>query len=331
MGITRFRAGSPSGARGNQASEIARVERKCFGYTPLPDTQSKEPGLSALTKLFVVLLVVCSLLLTAALVVFVNQRDSFVAALNSADARITQLRREKTDAQAEVTAAKQFANQSAAAASKSVTDAQKKIDELTAAARTLDVENNKLSARVAVLDASVTDLTNAVKLSQAALGDLQKRYDAIMAEADKIRTGNVELAGANTDLQKRLDVLERERRLLVEQTTQLKKENDMARRALAERNIPLESGPSKRVAAPNLKGVVTLVKPTTDGVTYASISLGSADKVEKGMQFYVINQATMEFLGKITIDAVEPRESFGRLEGPRIQDVQKDCQVQTQL
>ncbi|MCY2954333.1 MAG: hypothetical protein NTU53_20565 [Planctomycetota bacterium] len=287
--------------------------------------------MSALTKLFVVLLVVCSLLLTAALVVFVNQRDSFVVALNSADARITQLRREKTDAQAEVTQAKQFANQSAAAASKSVTDAQKKIDELTAAARTLDVENNKLSARVAVLDASVTDLTNAMKLSQAALGDLQKRYDAIMAEADKIRTGNVELAGANTDLQKRLDVLERERRLLVEQTTQLKKENDMARRVLAERNIPLEAGPSKKVAAPNLTGVVTLVKPTTDGVTYASISLGSADKVEKGMQFYVINQTTMEFLGKITIDAVEPRESFGRLEGPRIQDVQKDCQVQTQL
>lgn len=310
---------------------MSRVDGTCLRYAPLPDSQSKEPGLSALTKLFIVLLVVCSLLLTAALVVFVNQRDSFVTALNSYEGRVRQLTREKEAAQQEVTSAKQLANQAAAQAVKAATDAQKKIDDLTAAAKALDVEKTQLTARVAVLDASVTDLTNAMKLSQAALGDLQKRYDAIMAEADKIRTGNAELAGANTDLQKRLDVASRELRLAIEQNTQLRKDYDIARRVLADRNIPVEAAPGKKVAAPNLKGVVTVVKPSTDGVTYASISLGSADKVEKGMQFYVINQATMEFLGKITIDAVEPRESFGRLEGPRIQDVQKDCQVLTQL
>jgi len=286
--------------------------------------------LSALTKLFIVLLVVCSLLLTAALVVFVNQHESYVTAINKHKDRIEQLTRDKNALGNQISAAKDEVSHYATEMAKAKADAQKKIDDLTAAARTMDVENNKLTARISVLDASVTDLTNALKLSQAAIGDLQKRYDSLIADADKIRTNNAELAGANADFQKRLDVLERERRLLVEQMTQLKKDFDLARAQLQEHNIPLESVTAKKVPAPNLKGVIREKQAGSDGVVYATISLGSADQVKKGMQFYVISQS-MEFLGKITIETVDTGESFGRLEGPRIADVQKDCQVLSQL
>jgi len=287
--------------------------------------------LSALTKLFVVLLVICSLMLTAALVIFVNQQDTFLTAFTAAKSTLDQYKRDKNTAQQELTEAKTSANQIAAQAARAATDMQTTIAKLTDDAGKKDVEINKLNARIAVLDAAVSDLTNAAKLGQQNLGDLQKRYEAMVAESDKLRTNNAELNGANTDFEKRLDVAQRELRVLLEQITQLKKENTQARDALAQHNITLDGASDKKVAAPNLKGVIRTVKLSSDGILYATISLGSSDNVEKGMQFNVIDQNAMEFLGKLTVETVEPTQSFGRLEGPRIQNVKPENQVLSQL
>ncbi|MGE5608570.1 MAG: hypothetical protein ACM359_04910 [Bacillota bacterium] len=286
--------------------------------------------MSPLTKLFVVLLVICSLLLTAAVVVFVNQTDNYRQAMVSADAKIVGLERDKTEAGKEVTAAKADADQKAKDAAKLASQLQGELAKVSDEMGKKDVENNRLTARISVLEAAVTDLTSAHKLAQQNLGDLQKRYDSIIAENDKIRLANAELTGANTDYQKRLDEAERERRWLAEQNIQLKKDNTQARNLLAQNNIPMENGVARKVAAPNLKGVIRSIK-SSDGVTYATITLGSVDKVEKGMQFNVVNQFTNEFLGKLTVETVDPNEAFGRLEGPRIQEVKPDYQVLSQL
>lgn len=287
--------------------------------------------MSALTKLFVVLLVICSLMLTAALVIFVNQQDTFLTAFAAAKSTLDQYKRDKNTAQQELTEAKTSANQIAAQAARAATDMQTTIAKLTDDAGKKDVEINKLNARIAVLDAAVSDLTTAAKLGQQNLGDLQKRYEAMVAESDKLRINNAELNGANTDFEKRLDVAQRELRVLLEQMTQLKKENTQARDALAQHNITLDGQTDKKVAAPNLKGVIRTVKLSSDGILYATISLGSSDNVAKGMQFNVIDQTAMEFLGKLTVETVEPTQSFGRLEGPRIQNVKPENQVLSQL
>lgn len=286
--------------------------------------------MSPLTKLFVVLLVICSLLLTAAVVVFVNQTENFREAMGKADVKITGMERDKRTAEEAASAAKMDAEQKAKDSTKLVSQLQGELARAADETGKKDVENNRLTARISVLEAAVTDLTSAHKLAQKNLGDLQTRYDAIIGENDKIRLANAELTGANTDYQKRLDEAERERRWLAEQNIQLKKENTQARNLLAQNNIPLDSGVARRVAAPNLKGVIRAVK-SSDGVTYATITLGSVDKVEKGMQFNVINQFTNEFLGKLTVEMVDTNEAFGRLEGPRIQEVKPDYQVLSQL
>jgi hypothetical protein len=77
--------------------------------------------------------------------------------------------------------------------------------------------------------------------------------------------------------------------------------------------------------------VISSVK-TEDGQTYAQISLGSADKVEKGMELIVIDPVAQQFLGKFIVDSVDTNTSFGRLEGPRVQDVKaNNTQVVSKL
>jgi hypothetical protein len=91
-------------------------------------------------------------------------------------------------------------------------------------------------------------------------------------------------------------------------------------------DLPRKSGGS----LPDLKGVIRNVK-TDEGRTYATISLGAQQKVEKGMEFSVIDQNEGTFLGKFIVDSVDPDSSFGRLEGPRVQNVRQDNLVVSRL
>ena len=84
------------------------------------------------------------------------------------------------------------------------------------------------------------------------------------------------------------------------------------------------------VRSPKINGVVTDVR-TIAGRPYATISVGSVDNVVKGMQFNVIDRDSGNFLGILTVDTVEPNESTGQLQGPRVADIHKGHEVRTQL
>jgi hypothetical protein len=83
------------------------------------------------------------------------------------------------------------------------------------------------------------------------------------------------------------------------------------------------------VSAPPINGVVRN-RRTIAGQEYATISVGSADDVAKGMQFKVVDRNTGDFLGTLTVEAVEPNEASGRLTGPKIADIRPGVEVRTQ-
>ena len=64
---------------------------------------------------------------------------------------------------------------------------------------------------------------------------------------------------------------------------------------------------------------------------YATISVGSSDQVQPGMEFKVINKATGDYLGALVVDSVSPNESTGRLSGPHVPDIKAGVEVRTQL
>lgn len=288
--------------------------------------------MSALTRLFVGLLIVCSLLLTAAMVVFVNKTDSWYQSYQLENHAKMRAQRDKEDALKAADASGAREKDAVAQANSRVAEAQKRMGELGQALATRDNENAALKQSAAVDKAAITEQAAALKLMQQNVNDVAKRNESLIFENDKVRTVNFDLTGANTDYQKRMDESERERRWLNEQLNQYKVETANLKNVLAENKIPITSLLQRRTekSNPDLKGIIRSVR-SADGQTYATISLGSADKVEKGMEFSVINPISMTFLSKFIVDSVDTNSAFGRLEGPHVPDVKPDYAVLSKL
>jgi hypothetical protein len=130
------------------------------------------------------------------------------------------------------------------------------------------------------------------------------RNQALTAENDKLRLTNADLVGANTDFSKRLEEAERERRFLNEQLAQARADLTKATNVLRE-NAGLWISRVARWRCPISRAYIQEVK-TDQGRTFATVSLGSKEKVEKGMEFSVVDQTDMTFLGKFIVDSVDP-------------------------
>lgn len=285
--------------------------------------------MSNLTKLFVVLLIVCSLLLSAATVVFVNRTEDWRLLVDKQKQRMSQLENEKRTAAEQAMAAQNREAQAVDEANKSVAKLKGDLVAREQEAARAQASVNQKQTELNVAQAAMLQATTALKMTQDNLTAQQKRNEALVSEADKLRGLNFDLTGSNTDLTKRLEEAERERRWLAEQVAQLKTDLGRAKNLLVDHRIPFD-GAKPVLPQADVKGVIKEVV-SRDGQTFATISIGLADKVQKGMEFNVINQKTAEFLGKFTVDVVEQNEAFGRLEGPRVGEVKPDYQVLSQL
>jgi len=282
-----------------------------------------------MTKLFVVLLIICSLLLTAATVVFVNRTEDYHKTANGAEERANRFQRDKETAQRDADSAKARETEAIATANAKVADLLARIQTMTQDLAAKDAATNDLNAKLAVAQASITDQAGGLKTMGQNVADVNARNQSLVAENDKLRLNNAELVGANTDYSKRLEESDRERRFLNEQLNQAKTDLAKATNTLTDRGIKL-SNTNRTLSVPDLKGVIRNVK-TDEGRTYATISLGSQQKVEKGMEFSVVDQNEGTFLGKFIVDSVDPDSSFGRLEGPRVQNVRPENLVLSRL
>jgi hypothetical protein len=286
--------------------------------------------LSTLTKLFVVLLIICSILLTAATVTFVNRVEHFQKSAAAKDGKLALLQQERDTAQSEASAAKLREQQASGDFNRARTELDQQLNEARQQLGQREAGINELKTKLAVQDATLTDLASAQKVAQQNVTDLQKRLDQIITENDKIRVANAELTGANTDLAKRLDATESERRFLAEQINQLRSDLAQAQNFLRDRGITLDSMRQRPAAPSKLTGVVRDVR-RENGISYATISLGSAQGVRKGMQFNIVDQGRNDFLGTITVEAVEQNQAFGRLDGPRLTQIRPDHLVLSSL
>jgi uncharacterized phage infection (PIP) family protein YhgE len=288
--------------------------------------------LSPLTKLFVILLVVLSLLLTAATVVFVSQvqdykknADNNQQLLNSERAKAESLRNEADAAQATAAeSVRQAAAQVEASKQQMNTLQQQVIDR--------DGSLGKAQTEKAIQAADLTRLAEALKASEDTKGHLQDQLTDLRGGNDKLLEQNAQLNQSVTDLTNRLEVTERERKFLAEQLTETKSQSDKQSSMLHDMGVSeaqMASAGSKS-GAPAINGVIRAVRPIA-GIPYATISVGSADSVAKGMEFKIISHETGDFLGVLTVDSVDLNESTGRLEGPKINDIRPGAEAKTQL
>ena len=288
--------------------------------------------MSPLTKLFVVLLVVLSLLTTAATVVYVNKEDVQKQALENTKKQLDAARAQANSAEANLAAAQaslqqvqQEANSQANAATAQIAALQQDISKL-------NVDLAKAAGTAAAQQLDISRLTEALNASQATGSKLNDEVARLRGENDKLVQQSADLNTTVADLTNKLDVTERERRLLAEQLTQTK--SDAQRMSQVIRGAGLSPQQQEMAVArsglPAINGVIREVRPIA-GQQYATVSVGSADGVQKGMEFKVVDRASGGFLGTLTIDTVEPNEAIGRLFGPNVAAIKAGVEVRTQL
>jgi len=287
--------------------------------------------LSPLTKLFVGMLIVLSLLTTAATVVYINKEDvqksalaNTQAQLQAAQAAAQQARDDLTAAQQNLTNVQAAANQAQQAATTDINNRQLEMSKL-------QVELAKGQSQQATQQLDISRLTEALNATQA-------QNNTNMQELARLRTNNDQLVRQASDLNGRvseltatLDVTERERRLLAEQLTQAGTENQ--RLGMIIKNSGISADQQTIVgtkAGPAINGVIRDVRPIA-GQQYATVSVGTADGVQRGMEFKVLDRQGGNFLGTLVIDSVEPNEATGHLAGPRVAEIRPGVEVRTQL
>ncbi len=287
--------------------------------------------MSPLTKLFVVLLVVLSLLQTAAIVVYVNKEDfnrnalqATTEKLQASNNELEQSRQALMAAQQNLTALQQDVNSRAKEADSQVTAARQQ-------AANLNVQLATAESQKAAQQLEIDRMTEALKASQQASN---KQYDEIArlrTRNDKYVQDAADLNAAVSDLTNKFDVTERERKFLAEQNTQLQAQNQKLGAQLKSSGIsPQEAQTAAQRSGPPIAGVVRDVRNIA-GMKYATISVGSADQVAPGMEFKIINQNTNDFLGSLIVDSVTPNEATGKLTGPHVDQIHAGVEARTQL
>jgi hypothetical protein len=285
---------------------------------------------SPLTKVFVVLLVVLSMLLAAGTVVFVNARDAQLKTLQDTEVR---LKTELANAQS----ARSEADALRAGAAEQLQSAQNQIEQMRQAANNLQgqlvnsaTQLGQAQSQLAMQSADMTRLTEALKASEATKSVLQEQVTELRRTNDERLAQNTQLNQTVSDLTNKLEVTERERQNLAEQLTEAKTQLDKSTAQLRGLGV----SPGDAVAAgtrigPPVSGVIRSTRPIA-GVPYATISVGSNDGVARGMEFKVLTREG-DFLGILTVDTVEATESTGRLAGPRVREIAQGAIVKTQI
>jgi hypothetical protein len=285
--------------------------------------------MSVLTKLFVVLLVISSLLLSASVVVFVNRAEDHRERADASKKQLGSKLREIT----ELTKA-QAEQQSAYAALQS--EITRQAGDMSRELVARDTAIQEAKAKVAQLekDAQIKDAT--VKGTADALRAANEENKGMMAANAEIRAKNDDLLKQNGELNTEITVrihkaeqAEKARDYATEQMTDIKAQLASLRQRGGAGGTMTGGADATQAAPGPINGVVRAVD-VIGGKKYATISVGSADNVTKGMKFNVVNTKTGEFLGFLTVDSVQPNEAIGQVEG-KVDKIQKDVEVKTQL
>lgn len=286
--------------------------------------------MSALTKIFVVLNVLLSIVLAAGVVVWVNRSENFVKTAATASAQ------HKTDV-ALVASLKSENELLGAERTQIQQSMQHQLDDARKTNDTLQGSVNDKDTQIAQLNANLAQATAAQKSANDALTVAQKMVDTQNTTIADLRKGavdqdkkNAELTFAVNDWTNKYEVVNRQERDDREQITQLQSDNRKFQELLHKNGIA-ENSTAPGESLTRVSGVIRSSEKI-GGVPYATIDVGQADAVTKGMQFKVIDpKAADPFLGYLIVDRVEPRQAFGHLYGPHVDEVHEGVEVRTQL
>ena len=290
--------------------------------------------MNTLTKLFVVLLVITSILTAAAAVVFVSRVQPLQDLLTAQKLTADTMRAQAASANAALERARQQLSDNLA---DQVNTAKAAADQVRTLQSQLEADQTtiaQLQTEKAGRDSNVNTLTAGVSEATATMNKLMEQVTNLRTSNDTLVKRIEDYSHRNSELNAQVEALG-SRQSDTEEQLESAKEDQQKLAAYVKNH---GGNPDEIVAentaygpgAPDISGVVR-DKSVINGKTWVTINVGSADGVAKGMKFYVLSGG--EFLGIVTVDTVDSNDAIGMLEGDaaKVAQVHAGNDVKTQI
>lgn len=291
--------------------------------------------MSPLTKVFVVLLVLTSILLSAGTVVYVNKVKPMADVLAKAQQDQTAAHNAQSAAENRLAA-----NESQYKAQM----AQAEADRMAASAVIAEIQNRAsltaadlaiAKASQAAAQANITTLTSALSTQQTVNQKNNDQMAALNAENLKLVKQAEDDSSRIAELNNTVDTQKAQYENVSTQLQTLQEKVQKLSSALIERGVTPEqalNGGIKPTSPNRITGTVK-ERSTIAGSPWVTISVGSVDGVQKGMEFSVVDANTGTYLGRVTVTSVDTNDAVGRLDGPtdRISKVQIGSEITNSL
>lgn len=273
--------------------------------------------MSPLTKTFVVLVTILSVLLVALVVPFVANTQDLRAQVNELEGELSTAQLQARNAQNRLDAMRSQESQRIA---------------------DLRDENRQLESQIANLEQRVASLQQDLQDARTRNQQLAGSFDVLSAEASQLTQINesktnqladareklvdqqrrvIELTNRTAELESSLDTQTRQVRRFKEQYQQSRDRSAQleARWAqvpdAAKQQITGEDGPPISTPAEPIAGNVTGVDKPSEGVTLVQVDIGENDNVRQNMRFLV--HRGERYLGTLVIDRVDADQAVGRM------------------
>ena len=283
-----------------------------------------------LTKVFVGLLVVLSLLLSAASITFLYTVPDFNTKIKTLETSLASAEaRAQRNAAAEL-ATRTAAEQRAAQLQDLLNDANASVAGFRADLARAQAEKVSLESQIQQANQTQAMLSQAVNANMALVDTLRNEAASLREQYQRTLDQNLELNTALARLTNEHEFLQRAHRRALEENKELLDQVSDARAMLTQLGVDFEKRTATDLAPPPINGVI-VQRMAIEGQPFALISVGSEDDVKRGMQFTVIDGETNEFLGFITVEEVDDQVSIGKLSGPRVDQIAPNDAVRTRV
>lgn len=270
--------------------------------------------MSPLTKLFVVLLVLVSVALSAGTITFVNQLDPLQTRLKTTESRLqaaealANKNKSDLDAAQQAISAQQLTFNSDLAAARA--EGQRSAGDVT----TRDAQIATLNNNIAVLTSANNSQSTALSVSEESKSKLNEQVSSLRKDVDERLRQNADLSRRVNTLTAENDQLERQRRVLSEQLTDASGKTERQSRLLKDMGVTEAqlTTAGTGAGAPDLNGVVNS-RRNIAGIEYATISIGSREYVTPGMKFQILDKSSGAFLGELRVTDVDENNATGTI------------------
>jgi hypothetical protein len=280
------------------------------------------------------LLVVTSLLDAAATVVYVNKEQTTVQANQALSDRNQSLGQQLSAARDDASAARAQLLVQQQSAAKDATDTQASLNRANADLAAKIADYSQLLRNSQAQEANLQELNAQLAIALATNKEQTQTVNDLRDSNGKLLQGQAESDAAVARQRQLAETYGRQVEYLGEQ---LKKAQDLIKAysgVLTDNHLTLPTEPAQSFGGPAVSGVVQ-DKQAVNGVTYLTISVGSSDNVQAGMQFKVVDTSAQpnQFLGILTITRADANTAVGRLQADaQLSDrVQKGNEVTTDL